>query len=68
VALDDALASLYDNVHMRAEMAVVRERMVSVAFVFASCHTSMFLRVRGRVEYLCVCMRVCLFRGYETKS
>ncbi|PNH07977.1 hypothetical protein TSOC_005506 [Tetrabaena socialis] len=29
VALDDALASLYDNVHMRAELAVVEERMSS---------------------------------------
>lgn len=28
VALDDALASLYDNVHMKAELAVVDERMV----------------------------------------
>ncbi|KXZ47084.1 hypothetical protein GPECTOR_38g321 [Gonium pectorale] len=29
VALDDALASLYDNVHMKAELAVVEERMLS---------------------------------------
>ncbi|GIL71982.1 hypothetical protein Vretimale_589 [Volvox reticuliferus] len=29
VALDDALASLYDNVHMKAELAVVDERMSS---------------------------------------
>lgn len=31
VALDDALASLYDNVHMAAELAVVQERMVRAA-------------------------------------
>ncbi|KAG2501135.1 hypothetical protein HYH03_000953 [Edaphochlamys debaryana] len=29
VALDDALASLYDNVHMKAELAVVDERMAT---------------------------------------
>lgn len=29
VALDDALASLYDNVHMKAELAVVQERLVA---------------------------------------
>lgn len=28
-ALDDALASVYDNVHMRAELAAVDEMMVS---------------------------------------
>ena len=28
-ALDDALASIYDNVHMRAEMASAEEMMVS---------------------------------------
>ncbi len=28
VALDDGLSSLYDNVHMKAELAVVDERMV----------------------------------------
>ncbi len=31
VALDDALASLYDNVHMKAELAVVKDRMVGGA-------------------------------------
>lgn len=29
IALDDALASVYDNVHMRAELAVAEERLVS---------------------------------------
>lgn len=28
IALDDALASLYDNVHMKAEMTMVKEHMV----------------------------------------
>jgi hypothetical protein len=29
-ALDDALASVYDNVHMRAELAIAEERLVGV--------------------------------------
>lgn len=39
MALDDALASLYDNVHMKAELAVVKDRMVG----------------QGRSTYCCCC-------------
>lgn len=41
VALDDALASVYDNVHMRAELAVAEERLVSRWFALTPI-TSLF--------------------------